>query len=83
MSETPQQPPTEDRNTRLGLILFVIYVLLYGGFVLLSTFNPTLMENVYGGVSLAVIYGMALIVAALVLSLIYSWLCRSSKEEAQ
>ncbi len=82
MSDSPQPTPNEDRNTRLGLILFVIYVVLYAGFVLLSTFNPSLMENRVGGISLAVIYGMGLIVAALVLSLIYSWLC-SSKEEGQ
>jgi uncharacterized membrane protein (DUF485 family) len=65
------------RNARLGLVLFFIYLALYGGFVLLNTFRAQLMElTPFGGVNLAVLYGFGLIVAALVLALIYGVLCR-------
>ena len=68
------QPPT---NTRIGLIFFAAYLLLYGGFMLLNTFAPSAMEAlVLPGINLAVAYGVGLIVAALVLALWYSWLCR-------
>ena len=32
------------RNSRIGLILFFVYLLLYGGFVLANTFWPKTME---------------------------------------
>ncbi|VAX42070.1 hypothetical protein MNBD_PLANCTO02-3251 [hydrothermal vent metagenome] len=68
---------TVARNTRYGLTLFAVYLVLYGGFVLLNTFAPATMENMLiGGISLAVVYGFVLIAAAFVLALVYGWLCR-------
>ena len=67
-------------NTRMGVLLFVVYVLFYGGFMALSAFRPELMSKpLAGGANLAVGYGFALIVAALVLALLYMRLCRKSK----
>src|SRR6187455_1805873 len=85
MSETPAaapaaaEPPHPDhhaptiaRNVRYGLILFAIYLLLYGGFIALAAFAPARMkEPVMGGINLAVLYGMGLIIAAFVLALVY------------
>ncbi|MHB9006025.1 MAG: DUF485 domain-containing protein [Limisphaerales bacterium] len=66
-------------NTRLGVILFVVYVLVYGGFMALSSFWPEVMSRPFlRGVNLAVAYGFALIGAALVLALLYMKLCRKS-----
>ena len=68
-------------NTRMGVILFVVYVAFYGGFMALSAFWPEVMSQPFlGGVNLAVVYGFALIVAALVLALIYMKVCRKSKQ---
>lgn len=69
--------PTSARQTRYGQMLFVIYLLLYGGFVLLNAFAPSVMERMpFAGVNLAVLYGLALIAIAFVLALFYDWLCR-------
>src|SRR5688500_501019 len=69
--------PTIARNARYGLILFAVYLLLYGGFMALSALAPQRMGKPFlGGVNLAVIYGFALIIAALVLALVYMMLCR-------
>lgn len=65
-----------ERRARYGLVLFATYLVLYGAFVLLNAFAPAVMSTLVGGVNVAVIYGFALIVAALVLALIYDWLCR-------
>ena len=52
--------------------LFLLYVLLYSGFVLLNTFAPDTMERTpIAGVNLAISYGFGLILAAFVLSLVY------------
>jgi uncharacterized membrane protein (DUF485 family) len=64
------------RNARYGLALFAVYLVLYGGFVGLSAFNREKMGAEYGGVNLAIWYGMGLIVAALVLACVYMGLCR-------
>ena len=66
----------ESKNARLGLQLFCIYLLMYGGFVLLSAFAPSTMEATpIAGINLAILYGFGLIVAALVMALIYGFLC--------
>jgi uncharacterized membrane protein (DUF485 family) len=66
-------------NTRMGVVLFTVYVIFYGGFMALSAFWPQVMSRpILGGANLAVIYGFALIVAALVLALIYMRVCRKT-----
>ncbi len=67
------------RNSRLGLKLFALYLLLYGGFVLLNTFSPETMEATpWKGVNVAILYGFGLIVSAFVLAMIYGVLCGKS-----
>jgi len=54
--------------------------LFYGGFMALSAFWPEVMSKPFlRGVNIAVVYGFALIVAALVLALVYMQACRKSK----
>ncbi|MBI5383451.1 MAG: DUF485 domain-containing protein [Verrucomicrobia bacterium] len=66
-------------NTRIGAVLFVIYVAFYGGFMALSAFWPEEMSKpLLGGANVAVWYGFALIVVALVLALIYMRICRKA-----
>lgn len=62
----------QTRNSRVGLTLFSLYLLLYGGFVLLNAFSPETMEQTpLAGINLAIWYGFGLIVAALLMSLLY------------
>ena len=69
-------PHVVNRNARYGLILFAVYVLLYGGFMWLTVFRTEAMgREVFGGMNLAIAYGFGLIAAALVLALIYMALC--------
>lgn len=71
-------PVIAARNARYGLILFCLYFAFYATFVGLNAFYPTAMEYNIGGVNLAIVYGFGLIVLALVLALIYCWLCRAT-----
>jgi uncharacterized membrane protein (DUF485 family) len=71
------------RNARLGLVLFFVYFVLYSGFVGIAAFAPGLMKRTpAAGVNLAVWYGFGLIAAAIVLALIYGWLCSREREPA-
>jgi uncharacterized membrane protein (DUF485 family) len=66
-------------NTRMGVILFIVYVLFYGGFMALSAFAPDAMSKPFlAGANLAVVYGFSLIVAALALALVYMKVCRKT-----
>ena len=63
-------------KARLGLFMFALYGIVYAGFVLINTIAPDVMERIaFAGLDLAVIYGMGLIVLAVVLGLIYSQIC--------
>jgi uncharacterized membrane protein (DUF485 family) len=68
-------------NTQLGVWLFLVYVLVYGGFVALSAFKHELMSQPFiAGVSLAIVYGFSLILVALILALVYMKLCRKTSK---
>lgn len=74
---------TSNRNARVGMVLFVFYLLIYAAFVGINAFAPDVMSKVQlGGVNLAVSYGLGLIVLAFVLALVYAWICRKPVVEA-
>ena len=82
-----KEPVNEEevrRRARYGLLLFAIYVVLYGGFLVLNVFFPKLLETTpVAGVNLAILYGFGLIAAALILALVYAWLCRAPNGETK
>ena len=80
MSEYDPDTVFASRNARYGLILFTAYLILYAGFMYLAAFRPDVMASTpFGGTNLAILYGIALIVAAIVLSLVYMVLCRGQE----
>lgn len=74
--------PAAAYKARLGILMFVIYCVVYAGFVLLNVFSEgkAMAIEVFMGLNLAVIYGFALIILALVMAVIYNWFC--TRQEA-
>lgn len=73
---------TSARNARVGRVLFVVYLAFYVGYMLLTAFRPETMRAAgIGGVNVAVAYGFGLIGGALLLALLYAWLCRKQARE--
>jgi uncharacterized membrane protein (DUF485 family) len=71
-------------KTRIGLILFVFYGLVYAGFVAINTINPQAMgQVVFAGLNLAVVYGFGLIILAIVMGLIYHVICNRAENRMQ
>jgi uncharacterized membrane protein (DUF485 family) len=69
---TPASPRRLPVASRLGLALFLVYVVLYGGFIGLVLVRPDLVAlRPFGGVNLAITAGLGLIVVAFLLALVY------------
>lgn len=67
-----------ERNSRLGMGLFWLYLAMYGSFVLVNAFAPEQMEATpIAGVNVAILGGLGLIFAAIVMAMLYGWACRT------
>lgn len=86
MSHGPATDWGEDKaiayKTRTGVYLFIIYVLVYIGFIAINVVSPkTMGMKIFAGLNLAVVYGFGLIVLAFVMGLIYDYLCTKKENE--
>ncbi|MBL9084067.1 MAG: DUF485 domain-containing protein [Planctomycetales bacterium] len=80
--DEPHDEVTAARNARLGRNLFLVYLVFYLGYVLLTTLAPDVMKReAWSGINIAVAYGFGLIKLALILALVYAWLCRNAVGE--
>ncbi len=69
-----------DYKRKLGIKMFIVYGILYVGFVAINALIPGKMETrVLFGLNLAVFYGFSLILFAIISGLIYNYFC--TKEE--
>ncbi len=68
-------------KTKLGIVMFVIYAVIYGAFILINVMNPKIMGADVGNITLAMAYGFALIVGAVIMALIYNKLCTQKEKE--
>ena len=69
-------------KSRLGVRMFLVYAVVYAGFVLINVLWPKVMGIIIiRGLNLAVVYGFGLIVFAMVLALIYNWMCSRKEKE--
>jgi len=67
-------------KTRLGIWMFLLYTLVYAGFVVINAVWPDLMAKIVFGQTLAVVYGFGLIGFALVLAMIYNKFCTAAEK---
>ena len=73
---------SSEYKTRIGMYMFILYALIYAGFVIINVTNAILMEKIiFFGLNLAVVYGFGLIIFALILALIYNHMCAKKESE--
>lgn len=64
------------KKTRLGLILFLVYASIYAVFVFIGvSYTDLLGVEVIGGLNLAIVYGIGLILLAAVMGFVYNLVC--------
>jgi uncharacterized membrane protein (DUF485 family) len=56
----------------LGKWLFVLYTIVYAGFILVNVLSPEFMGIDVGSFNVAIAYGFGLIIFAILLALIYN-----------
>lgn len=88
MLHEPATPSGKDRaapyKMRVGLWMFLIYLLIYGGFVAINLIDTSLMgRTVLFGLNLATVYGFGLIILAFVEALIYNAICSKHEKEIE
>ncbi|MBU0489118.1 MAG: DUF485 domain-containing protein [Bacteroidetes bacterium] len=75
------------KKAKLGVWFFFLYSLVYAIFVAIGVFYYENMGNiVLGNQNLAVVFGFGLIIFAVLLGLLYNWMCtryenKMNKEE--
>lgn len=67
-------------KTRLGIWMFLIYLVVYAGFVAICSVRPDVMARLCGGMSMAIVYGFGLIVLAMIMAVIYNALSGRAEE---
>ena len=81
LGESMARREAEARKFRVGLTLFIIYIVGYALFTLAGTFfKSTLMLRV-GGINLGILSGMMIIVSAIVIAVLYNWFAGKTEEQ--
>jgi len=64
------------KKAKLGVWLFILYTIMYAIFVAIGVLKYEAMSTiVLGNLNLAVVYGFGLIILAIIMGLIYNWIC--------
>jgi uncharacterized membrane protein (DUF485 family) len=81
-SSAPDEP-IDQRKINIGVRMTILYSILYGGFVVLSVFRPTMMgsQGLFG-LNLAITYGLGLILIAILFAVIYNSFFRPQRQRA-
>jgi len=83
-STTEEREIVTRQKSKLGVRLFFIYLICYAGFVALGVFNYELLSTtVFSGLNLAVVYGIGLIVFAVIMGIIYNYYCTKYEDDAE
>lgn len=70
------------KKARLGVWFFFLYLFFYAGFVAIGVLNYELMAlEVVAGLNLALFYGIGLIVFAVLLGILYNFLCSKYEDD--
>ena len=77
-----EEDKASDYKARLGIYLFIVYILVYAGFIFINIVSPKAMGIIiFAGLNLACVYGFGLIILAIVMGLIYNKMCTDKEYE--
>ncbi len=71
----------EQRKLRVGFVLFAVYIVGYTLFTLAGTFFKGILIMRFGGVNVGITSGMAIIVSAILIAILYNWYAGKMEEQ--
>lgn len=72
----PEVDHASEKKAALGIKFFFVYFFFYAGFVVIGVLNYELLAvEIFRGINMAVFYGIGLIVFAVLLGILYNFLC--------
>lgn len=70
------------KKATLGVWFFFLYLFFYAGFVVIGVINYELLAlEVVAGLNLALVYGMGLIIFAVLLGILYNYFCSKYEDD--
>ncbi|HEY0055215.1 MAG TPA: DUF485 domain-containing protein [Pedobacter sp.] len=70
------------KKASLGVWFFFIYLFFYAGFVIIGVWNYELLATeIFMGLNLALVYGMGLIIFAVLLGILYNYFCSKYEDD--
>ncbi len=70
------------KKASLGVWFFFIYLFFYAGFVIIGVWNYELLATeVFIELNLALVYGMGLIIFAVLLGILYNYFCSKYEDD--
>ncbi|ODA42344.1 DUF485 domain-containing protein [Desulfosporosinus sp. BG] len=79
-TEWKENKTLEKKKARLGVVMFIIYTVIYAGFIYINVWDSQVMRISVGSFNVAILYGFGLIVLALVLAIIYNQICTNAEK---
>lgn len=65
----------------IGRWLFLFYTALYAGFIAINVISPKFMGIDVGSFNVAIVYGLLLIVLAVIMAFAYNHVCTHAEEQ--
>ncbi|MFN5418344.1 MAG: DUF485 domain-containing protein [Flavobacteriia bacterium] len=77
-----QEDKAAPRKAKLGVKLFFVYTFIYAGFVVIGLLKPEWMGmELLAGQNVAIVYGFALIILAIIMGFVYNYFCSKLEDE--
>lgn len=78
----PEADLASEKKAKLGIKFFFLYLFFYAGFVAIGVLNYELLAyEVIAGINLAIFYGIGLILFAVLLGILYNFLCSRYEDD--
>jgi uncharacterized membrane protein (DUF485 family) len=75
-----EKDPAASLKILLGKWFFLIYSLVYAGFIIINVLSPAFMGIDVGSLNVAIVYGFGLIIFAMLLALAYNHISTLAEE---
>ncbi len=71
---------TSSKQFKVGLVLFTIYIAVYGTLLYFGSFDRSVMSEAVGKLNVGMVLGLTVIILAIIMAVVFNWY--AGKQEA-